>query len=177
MTLLFLTCLALGVLSAWGVKQRRERARLSERNFEIEKAYVTVLAKRDDLAVLLTDPRTHLLTLRGRDAAAGASATVAWLEQTHTGVLVGNRMPLPGDGRVYALWHVDAHGTLTRAATFRPADSAATIREFQVLTQNEGTAGFRVTAERETDRETRAPGGDTVYQTAAPPPSTRPQPG
>jgi hypothetical protein len=166
--LLAIACLLLGALLAWGMGQRGERARLSVRNVELANAYVAVLAKRDDLAGILTDPRTRLYTLQGRNAAAGLAVTVAWQEQTHTGVLVGDRMPLPPDDRAYTLWRVDAgQSKPTPAVTFRP-DSARTIQEFHVTSsEGAGSGGFRVSVEKGPQPKGPPAPADVVYESSA----------
>src|SRR5438445_12504958 len=78
--LLILSCVALGFLLAWGVREHGERTRLTERNHEVEDAYVFVLAKRNDLATFLIDPRTHLYRLPGLSEASGRAVVVAWQE-------------------------------------------------------------------------------------------------
>src|SRR5438874_13406229 len=95
--LLVIACVVLGALLNWGIRQRLERASLSLRNERLENAYVVVLAKRSDLASFLTDPRTRLYRLQGRGPALGQSATVAWQEETHSGVLIGDRITPPAD--------------------------------------------------------------------------------
>src|SRR5205814_1783170 len=91
--LLIVTCAALGALLAWGIREHGERARLSVRNHGVEDAYVAVPANRNDLADFLTDQRTRLYRLAGRNEANGHMITVAWQEQTSTGMLVGDRVP------------------------------------------------------------------------------------
>jgi hypothetical protein len=161
MFLLILTCAALGALLAWGIREHGERARLSARNHEVENSYVFVLAKRNTLASFLTDPRTHLYRLAGRNEAAGREVTVAWQAETSTGVLIGDRMPLPPDDAMYALWHVGTNGQVAPVGTFRP-DAAGTFHDFRLNDPPaDGTGGFRVTVE--TDRNPRAP-GQTIYE-------------
>lgn len=155
MMLLILACLVLGVLLAWGIRERGERARLSQRNGELADANVRVLAKRSDLASFLTDQKTRLYRLAGHGDASGRSVTVAWREDIQSGVLIGDRMPLPGDDATYTLWHVDAAHAATRAGAFRP-DPAGTFYDFRVTGPTRGTAGFKVSIE--TDPNAAQPG-------------------
>jgi hypothetical protein len=155
MLLLIIACLSLGVLLAWGIRERGERARLSQRNGELNDAYVRVLAKRGDLASFLTDQKTRLYRLSGRGEASGRSITVAWQEETHSGVLIGDRMPLIDARARYALWHVDPSQGSTAAGTFRP-EPAGTFYDFRLTAPVQGTAGFRVSVE--TDPSATRPG-------------------
>jgi hypothetical protein len=160
--LLIIACVVLGALLSWGIKERAARARLSERNVEVEKSYVVVLAKRNDLASFLTDPRTRLYRLSGKAEAAGKSLTIAWQADTHSGVLIGDGVPLPGDDRAYAVWLLGQGGTATFCGTFRP-DSAGTYYDFRVPTAGgEAAGGFRVTNEQGTHPDVP---GQTVYET------------
>lgn len=164
MALLLLACVGLGALSSWVLRERSARAVLSMRNDELESAYVVVLAKRSELATFLTDGRTRLFTLAGRDEAAGRSVTVAWQEQTRSGWLIGDRIPVPADTERYVLWRVGRDGgQASEASSFRP-DAAGTIDEFKVMGEPAGgeTAGFRLSVER--DREVKGP-GRVVYET------------
>jgi hypothetical protein len=161
-TLLLVACVCLGALLNWGLRQRAERARLFERNIEVEQSYVTVLAKRNDLASLLTDPRTHLFRLTGVGVASGRSATVAWQQETQSGVLIGDEVPLPGDDRRYALWVVDGNDRATACGTFRP-EAGVTYYDFRATGAGGEVKGFRVT--EESDARPAAPGGAMVYET------------
>jgi hypothetical protein len=166
MALLLVACIVLGALSSWLLRERNARALLSMRNDELEKAYTVVLARRSDLASFLTDGRTRLFTLAGRDEAAGRSVTVAWQEQTHSGWLIGDRIPVPADDERYVLWRVGRNGggdKATEASSFRP-DAAGTIDEFKIMGEpaDGDTAGFRLSVERE--REVKRP-GRVVYET------------
>ena len=167
-TLLFIACVVLGALLNWGLRQRSERARLFERNIEVEQSYVTVLAKRNDLASFLTDPRTRFSRLAGGQQAAGKSATVAWQQATGTGVLIGEDVPLPSDGHVYALWQIDGDARATLSGTFRP-EPGVTLYHFQSGALGASGAagaepgGFRVTDE--TNERPQAPKGGAVYET------------
>lgn len=165
--LLIISCVVLGALLNWGMRQRAERARLFERNIEVEQSYVTVLAKRNDLASFLTDPRTRLYRLAGGGAAGGKSATVAWQEATGLGVLIGADVPLPSDRHVYALWQTDGGARATLCGTFRP-EPGVTFYDFHSTgrvgagTGAEG-GGFRVTDE--TEVRPQSPRGGAVYET------------
>jgi hypothetical protein len=167
-TLLFIACVVLGALLNWGLKQRSERARLFERNIEVEQSYVTVLAKRNDLASFLTDPRTRLYRLGGGAQAGGKSVTVAWQQATGTGVLIGDDVPLPSDRHVYALWQLDGGARATLCGTFRP-EPGVTFYDFHSPAEagaGSEPGGFRVTDE--TDGRPQAPrpgGGGAVYET------------
>lgn len=167
-TLLFVACVVLGALLNWGLRQRSERARLFERNIEVEQSYVTVLAKRNDLASFLTDPRTRFYRLAGGAHAGGKAVTVAWQQATGMGVLIGEDVPLPSDGHVYALWQVDGDARATLSGTFRP-EPGVTLYHFQsgAAASAAGTdpGGFKVTDE--TDARPQAPklGGAAAYET------------
>lgn len=158
--LLLVACVCLGALLNWGMRQRAERARLFERNIEVEQSYVTVLAKRNDLASFLTDPRTHLYRLTGVGRATARLATVAWQEATHSGVLIGDDVPLPADDHRYALWVVDSNDRATACGTFRP-EAGVTYYDFRANGAGEAK-GFRVTDE--SDARPAAPGGVRVYE-------------
>jgi hypothetical protein len=159
--LLIIACVILGVLLAWGLREHGERNRLSARNHDVEDAYVFVLAKRSDLASFLTDPRTHLYRLTSRHGSAG-SITIAWQEENHNGLLIGDRIPQPADNQHYAIWHVDTAGKTQHAADFRP-DPAGTYAEFHIAGPASATAGFRISLEA--DSSAREPAGDIVYET------------
>jgi hypothetical protein len=166
--LLVVACVALGGLLAWGFKEREERARLTERNRRAEDAYTFVLAKRNDLASFLTDPRTKLFRLEGRGESRGRPLTVAWQEQTHSGVVVGDTMPLPADGAGYVVWLIPEGGgralrcerRLGGPGLFRP-EPGMTCFEFRTLDFAGAAEGFRITEQGEKD----APGtpGRVVY--------------
>jgi hypothetical protein len=158
--LLIIACVVLGVLLAWGMREHGERARLSARNHDVEDAYVFVLAKRSNLATFLTDPRTHLYRLAPRHATSG-SVTVAWQEETHTGLLIGDRLTQPEDRQHYALWHVDSAGKIQHAVDFRP-EPGGTYADFHLAAPADKTAGFRISFE--TDNNAPQP-GDIVYET------------
>jgi hypothetical protein len=143
------------------MRQRAERVRLFERNIEVEQSYVTVLAKRNDLASFLTDPRTHLYRLTGVGVASGRSATVAWQQETHSGVLIGDEIPLPAEGRQYAMWVVDGNDRATACGTFRPG-AGVTYYDFRANGGGGEAKGFRVT--EEADGRPAAPGGAAVYE-------------
>jgi hypothetical protein len=169
--LLVLACVGGGGLLAWGLKEREARARLTERNRRAEDAYTFVLAKRNDLASFLVDPRTKLFRLEGRGDSQGKPLTIAWQEQTNSGVLVGDSMPLPGDGMGYVVWllpgggggrAVRCEGRLGGAGLFRP-EAGMTCFEFRALDVGAGAVeGFRVTQEQ----SSKGAGGPVVYESA-----------
>jgi len=165
-TLLFIACVVLGALLNWGMRQRSERARLFERNIEVEQSYVTVLAKRNDLASFLTDPRTRLYRLAGAAHAGGKRITVAWQQATGSGVLIGEDVPLPSDKHVYALWQVEGDAPPALCGTFRP-EPGVTLYPFHGSSASSAagseSGGFRVTDE--TDASPKAPQGGAVYET------------
>jgi len=158
--LLIVACVVLGVLLAWGIREHGERTRLSARNHDVEDAYVFVLAKRSNLASFLTDPRTHLYRLAPSPAASG-SITIAWQEETHAGLLIGDRLTQPEDRQHYALWHVDDAGHLQHAVDFRP-DPGGTYADFHLADPSDRTAGFRISLE--TDPSAPQP-HEIVYET------------
>jgi hypothetical protein len=159
--LLVIACVCLGALLNWGLRQRAERARLFERNIEVEQSYVTVLAKRNDLASFLTDPRTRLYRLGGSAQASGRALTVAWQPETQLGVLIGDEVPVPADKHQYALWEVDGNDRATLCGTFRP-EGGVTYYNFRATGGAEAKR-FRVTDEM--DARPAAPGGAMVYET------------
>ena len=152
--LLIIACVLLGALLAWGMREHGERTRLSARNHDVEDAYVFVLAKRSSLASFLTDPRTHLYRLAPLHSASG-SVTVAWQEETHAGLLIGDRLPQPDDHQRYALWHVDSAGKVQHATDFRP-DPGGTYADFHLAAPSGTTAGFRIS--QETNPNAQQPG-------------------
>jgi hypothetical protein len=160
--LLIIACVILGVLLAWGLREHGERTRLSARNHDVEDAYVFVLAKRSDMATFLTDPRTRLYRLATHHTASAGSVTIAWQEETHSGFLIGDRLPQPADDQRYAIWHVDTAGKVQHAADFRP-DPGGTYAQFHLAgpAATDATAGFRISLE--TDPNARQP-GDIVYE-------------
>ena len=168
-TLLVIACLLLGGVLAWGFKERGERARLSQRNRRVEDAYTFVLAKRNDLANFLTDPRTRMIRLEGRGAARGLTITVAWQEESRTGVLIGDSIPLPPDGSGYMVWIVPegaggpvrCESRLGGSALFGP-EAGVTSFDFRVLDFAGKAEGFLVTQEERKDAA--APGGRVVYE-------------
>lgn len=153
MTLLVIACVVLGAMLAWGLRERGERARLTVRNKQVEDAYVFVLAKRNDLASFLTDPRTRLYRLTGTGRARGGSATVAWQDETRRGLLIGERMPMPDDGGRYVVWRRGAaDGAASKAlGAFRP-DAGGTFYEF-------GSSKRAATATAATDAASAEVGG------------------
>jgi hypothetical protein len=167
--LLIVACVCLGVLLNWGVRERNARTALFQRNADVEKSYVFVLAKRNDLATFLTDPRTKLFRLPGRNEAVGTSLTVAWQEETRTGVLVGQRMPTPPDDRTFALWRFGpSHDpTPCGAFGFNPGGTYYDFRAADGEGTNEapsGTAGFVVSLEPRGAPLPNRP-GHVVYET------------
>jgi hypothetical protein len=171
-TLLVIACLLLGGVLAWGFKERGERARLSVRNRRVEDAYTFVLAKRNDLANFLTDPRTRMIRLEGRGTARGLSVTVAWQEENRNGVLIGDSIPLPPDGSGYMVWLVPegaggpvrCDARLAGSALFRP-EAGVTSFEFRTLSFGGKVDGFYVTQEERKDAA--APGGRVIYESVA----------
>ena len=159
--LLILSCLVLGVVLAWGVHERTQRAVVSVRNEKLANAYVIVLAKRSDLVSFLTDPRTHLYHLAGNGAALGQSATVAWQQATGRGVLMGEHVPALETGRAYVLWHLDKSGHPTRCGAFQE-DVTGTFYEFALKQPTDSTAGFQVSVEPNSDVDKP---GRIVYET------------
>jgi hypothetical protein len=148
--LLILSCLVLGVVLAWGVHERTQRAVLSARNEKLANAYVIILAKRSDLVSFLTDPRTHLHHLAGAGAALGQSATVAWQQATGRGLLIGERVPPLDTGHVYVLWHLDKSSHPTRCGAFQQ-DVSGTCYQFTLRQSVESTGGFQVSIEANSD--------------------------
>lgn len=162
--LLIIACVGLGVLLNWAAREHRARTALSNANVEIRQSYTVVLAKRNDLASFLTDPRTRLYRLTGRDEAAGRSVTVAWQEQTRSGILIGDRMPVAPDGQSFVMWHLNSARQATAGGTFR-SDAAGTYYDFRVPTgsADAGTAGFLVSLENDGEHELTKP-GHVVYE-------------
>jgi hypothetical protein len=154
--LLVIACVVLGALLNWGIRERLQRASLSVRNERLENAYVVVLAKRSDLANFLTDPRTRLYRLHGSGPAFGQSATVAWQEETHSGVLIADRIAPPADLQLYVLWHMDAKDQTDSAGAFRP-DPAGTYYDFHLVGSAQGTSGFRVSLESDANPHKHGP--------------------
>jgi Anti-sigma-K factor rskA len=159
--LLILACVGTGALWAWGLREHNERARLFERNLEVEKSYVVVLAKRSDLAGFLTDQRTHFFHLVGRSEANGQVATVAWQEESHTGFLVADKVAPLSDHEIYAMWHLDGDHKPALCGGFQP-DPTGTIYDFQCPDPSQGTGGFLISIEP--DRNAKAP-SRIVYET------------
>jgi hypothetical protein len=162
--LLIIACVCLGVLLNWATREHRARTALSSANTEIRQSYTVVLAKRNDLASFLTDPRTRLFRLTGRDEAVGRSVTIAWQEQTRSGILIGERMPVAADGERFAVWHVDSGRAATACGVFR-SDPAGTYFDFRATggAADAGTAGFLVSLEPDWERELKQP-GRVVYE-------------
>jgi hypothetical protein len=156
-----MACGALGALLAWGMREHGQRAILTARNHDVEDAYVAVLAKRGDLASFLTDPRTRLYRLAGRGLAAGRGVTIAWQDETQSGILIGERIPPPGDSRTYVVWHLDPKLDPVPCGGFH-ADAAGTFYEFRLPGTGDATAGFLLSVEH--DRTARRP-GDIAYET------------
>jgi len=144
--LLVLAGLGAGALLAWGLREHSERPRLSQRNVKVEEAYVVVLAKRVDLAHFLTDGKTRLYHLQGRNQANGHTATVAWQEEKCTGILVADDVaPLP-DHEVYAMWHLDAEKKPALCGSFT-SDPTGTIYNFRCNDPAQSTSGFLISIE------------------------------
>ena len=165
--LLIIACVGLGVLLNWAAREHRARTALSNANVEIRQSYTFVLAKRNDLASFLTDPRTRLYRLTGRDEAAGRSVTVAWQEQTRSGILIGERVPPAPDGQSFAIWHLNSAQQATPGGTFR-SDAAGTYYDFRApggstSADAAGTAGFLVSLENDGEHEPTQP-GHVVYE-------------
>lgn len=159
--LLIVACIALGALLAWGMREHTERARLFERNLEIENSYTVVLAKRGDLASFLTSAKTQFYRLEGRGEANGHTATIAWQEETHTGWLIADKVaPLP-DQETYAMWHVDGEKSSAMCGGFK-ADPTGTIYEFRSIDPSQSTAGFLISIEP--DKNVKKP-SRIVYET------------
>lgn len=133
---------------AWGIREHRERARLSARNHAVENAYTVVLARRNDIAAFLTDPRTQLHRLSGRGVASGRTLTIAWQEQTRSGLVVGERVPVSPEGMIYTLWcrGSGAGKVALQAGTFR-AEAGLTCQGFFVpaVADGDGVDRFEVT--------------------------------
>jgi hypothetical protein len=146
---------------AWGMREHGQRTVLTARNHDVEDAYVAVLAKRGDLASFLTDPRTRLYRLAGRGFAAGRGVTIAWQDETQAGILIGERIPSPGDDRTYVVWRLDPKRDPVPCGAFR-ADPAGTFYEFRAPGSGDRAAGFLLTVEH--DRSARKP-GDIAYET------------
>jgi hypothetical protein len=175
MTLLVIACVVLGAMLAWGLRERGERTRLTARNREVEDAYVFVLAKRNDLAGFLTDPRTRLYRLTGAGRARGGSATIAWQDETRRGMLIGDRMPAPDDGETYVVWRTgDGDRAAAVLGAFRP-DAGGTFYEFgagrrsgattmTTSTKAAGAGGGAFVITEETTATPVAP-GEVVYET------------
>jgi hypothetical protein len=159
--LLILACVVLGAVLSWGIHERTERAVLSVRNEKLANAYIVVLAKRSDLASILTDQRTHLYRLRGEGTALGQWATVAWQAETGRGVVLGEHVPAIAEGRYYVLWHVDQNQKLVKCGWFRE-DVTGTFYDFGLRESVASTAGFRVSVESNSDVDKP---GQIVYET------------
>jgi hypothetical protein len=159
--LLIIACVGVGALLAWGIKEHSERTRLSQRNLEVEKSYVIVLAKRSDLASFLTDRRTKLFHLNGLGEDRGKFATVAWQEETRTGILIADKVaPLP-EHEIYAMWHVAADRKPALCGGFQP-DPTGTIYDFRCIDPSQGTSGFLISIEP--DANAKKP-SQIVYET------------
>jgi hypothetical protein len=165
--LLILACVGLGALLNWAVREHQARSALAYANVEIRKSYTVVLAKRNDLASFLTDERTRLYRLTGHNEAAGRSVTVAWQEQTRTGILIGDNMPLAPDGQAFAMWRLGPVRQPTACGTFQ-SDPAGTYYDFRApsVTASADTpaAGFLVSLESDSELSPSAP-GHVVYET------------
>jgi hypothetical protein len=159
--LLIIACIALGALLSWGIKEHGERARLSDRNYRVENAYVAVLAKRNDLASFLTDQRTRLYRLMGHWEASGRFVTVAWQPETRTGLLIGDRVPLLAEQETYAMWYIDPSQHAVACGVFQP-EAAGTYYQFHVPESTGDTPGFIVSVE--SDRYAQKP-GRIMYET------------
>jgi hypothetical protein len=144
--LLIIACVGAGALLAWGLKEHDERARFYERSLAIEKSYVVVLANRTDLASFLTDQRTRLFRLTGRGEATGRSATIAWQEETHSGILIADRVAPPPDHAAYLMWHLDANQRPSPCGSFKP-DPTGTFYDFRDLAPDQDTGGFVISLE------------------------------
>ena len=120
------------------------------RNAALEQAYVVVLANRNDVVAFLTDPRTKLFPLAGRNEAAGRSVTVAWQEQTRSGFVIGERMPVPADDERYVLWHVARDGRTQTPGEILSPEPSGTVDAFTFPAPAAAgeAAGFRVSVER-----------------------------
>lgn len=159
--LLIISGLACGALLAWGLREHQERSRLTQRNAAVEQSYIVVLANRADLASFLTDDRTHLYHLAGRGDAAGRFATIAWQEETHSGILIADRMAPAADHDIYRLWHIPPSRKPTPCVNFQ-ADPADTIQRFRCPEAGNSTSGFLISVE--SDQNTPRP-GQIVYET------------
>lgn len=161
--LLIMACVGVGALLAWGMREHEARTRLSERNIEVEKSYVVVLAKRSDLASFLTDQKTRQFRLIGKGEASGRVATVAWQEETHTGLLVADQLtPLP-DHETYTMWHLDADQKPAPCGGFKP-DPTGTTYDFRCLDPSQATGGFVISIEPDNSAKTPS---HIVYETRA----------
>lgn len=161
--LLILVCGGLGALLNWGVREHQTRKALAADNLKVRKDYTFVLAKRNDLASFLTHEKTRLFRLGGRQEANGTSVTVAWQEETRTGILIGDRIPIAPEGQAFALWRLGPDRQPSAAGTFL-SEPAGTYHDFRVPTAQADTTGFLVTLEADSEHDPKAP-GRTVYET------------
>jgi hypothetical protein len=153
--LLILVCAGLGAIFAWGRKQHSERVRLSERNRAVEDAYVFVVARGNDLASFMADPRTRLFRLSGRGDLRTRQITIAWQEERRTGMVIWDQLPPPGDDECYSLWMTprDAQ-TPVFCGSFRP-DSGVHFHRFQFNGASPAASAFAVGVTR--DKNPTAP--------------------
>jgi hypothetical protein len=153
----------LGALLNWAIREHQARSALAYANVEIRKSYTVVLAKRNDLASFLTDERTRLYRLTGHNEAAGRSLTVAWQEQTRTGILIGDNMPLAAEGQAFVMWQLGPARQLIACGSFQ-SDPAGTYYDFRAPTATAPTAGFLVSLESDSELSPKTP-EHVVYET------------
>ncbi len=151
--LLIMACVGVGALLSWGIREHDARTRLSQRNIEVEKSYVVVLAKRSDLASFLTDQRTRFFHLDGKGGGNGQIATVAWQEETRTGLLVADKLAPLADNETYTMWHLGADHKPAPCGGFKP-DPTGTIYDFRCVDPSQGTSGFLISIEPDNSAKT-----------------------
>ena len=157
--LLALACIGLGVVLSWGLHQRRERVRLTQRNHLVETAFTDALGRRQDLAAFLIDPRTRLIRLPGRHEQSGKSLSIAWRDDARSGFLIAQDLLPAPEGFRYAVWAVS--GEQTRSAGRFDADPGTTIANLSAPELGRAAAGFKVSLE---SRSGPAPGGNVVFE-------------
>ncbi len=109
-----------------------------------------------DLAALLSSPDVVVDRLVGDD---GGSISVAWSDQQRRVAVVGSSLGDPGEGRVYALWLLDAGGA-TPSLLFQPDDDGG-VEQLGELPGD--PAGWGVTIEPEGGSP--QPTGEILYLT------------
>lgn len=111
----------------------------------------------DQLAAVLAEPDSQVLTLLPTEAADGGSIRVVWSETAERAVVIGDRLSLPPDDRVYELWLIDSGGPVPMSLLDRAADGS--IRAVVALAGQPAAWGVTV----EPPSGSPAPTGDILY--------------